>query len=402
MADKTHAVGQLQSYIFQVRHMLFELISTDDIVVSVEKFDDVAVQSPDGSIVAEQLKSVTSDNNPVTDRSIVFWKTLYNWFNYIRSGSLMLDKTIFRMVVASNHELEAGDMIRQLLETSTKEEAQKALNAVKLSIWGKDDALKSQVPDSYGKYLDVLFSADNEDLVAQIVSKFTLVIHENDYDENLTEKFNRQPIPPEFADNLFIYMLGWVNNKVNEYSKQGLPAIINSVDYRKALVEQSRMYNQRNSIPVLSREIASDEARTEVESQDIYIQQLDLIETDFDDKLMAASDYLRTKAETTIRADKGLFTPRSLRDYNDKLCRIWKNKRTQVLLLQSASDVEKGKQIYAQMGEVVIPLTLADSELPSFFGSGTLQALANEPHEEPAIGWHPGYKELLKGSRQCE
>ena len=402
MADKTHAVGQLQSYIFQVRHMLFELISTDDIVVSVEKFDDVAVQSPDGSIVAEQLKSVTSDNNPVTDRSIVFWKTLYNWFNYIRSGSLMLDKTIFRMVVASNHELEAGDMILQLHETSTKEDAQKALNAVKLCIWGNDDALKSGVPDSYGKYLDVLFSADNEDLVAQIVAKFTLVIHENDYDENLTEKFNRQPIPPEFADNLFIYMLGWVNNKVNEYSKQGLPAIINSVDYRKALVEQSRMYNQRNSIPVLSREIASDEARTEVESQDIYIQQLDLIETDFDDKLMAASDYLRTKAETTIRADKGLFTPRSLRDYNDKLCRIWKNKRTQVLLLQSVSDVEKGKQIYAQMGEVVIPLTLADSELPSFFGSGTLQALANEPHEEPAIGWHPGYKELLKGSRQCE
>jgi hypothetical protein len=54
----------------------------------------------------------------------------------------------------------------------------------------------------------------------------------------------------------------------------------------------------------------------------------------------------------------------------------------------------KGQQLYAQMGEVAPQI---DSALPSFFGSGTLQTLANKPCEDPEIGWHPNYKELLKG-----
>nr|WP_092067919.1 hypothetical protein [Dendrosporobacter quercicolus]NSL46843.1 hypothetical protein [Dendrosporobacter quercicolus DSM 1736]SDL66240.1 hypothetical protein SAMN04488502_101489 [Dendrosporobacter quercicolus] len=345
MSNKTHAVGQLQGYMLQVRHMLFELISLEDIVVSVEKIDDVAIESPDESVIAEQLKSVTSDGNPATDRSVVFWKTLYNWFEYVRNGSLVLDKTIFRMVVVSNHELEVGDIAGQFHSASTKEEAQKALSAARLNIWGKDDVLRNSIPASYGQYLEVLFSPNNEELVSQIVSKIILDIHENDYDEKLMKKFNRQSIPTEFADSLFEYMLGWVTNKVNDYSKQGLPAVITSMDFRNALVAQNRMYDQRNSIPALSREITSDEARIEVENQDVYIQQLDLIQMDFDDKLAAASDYLRTKAETTIRAEKGLFIPQSSQeqDYNDRICRLWNNKRKQVLLLPFYSDVMKGK-----------------------------------------------------------
>jgi len=402
MADNTHVAGQLQGYMLQVRHMLFELISHDDIIVSVEKLDDVAVQSPDGSVVAEQVKSVTSVGNPTTDRSIVFWKTLYNWYKYILDGSLELDKTTFRMVVMANHELEAGDIILKLNKAITKETAKNTLSDAKMNIWGANDALKSTVPDSYGKYLDILFATENEDLVSQIIAKFSLDIHENDYDDKLLNKFRGQTIDAEFADNLFIFMLGWVNNAVNEYTKEGLPAVIKSVDYRNTLVTQSRMYNQRNSIPALSSEIATDEARIEVESQDVYIQQLDLIEMDFDDKLEAASDFLRTKAETTIRADKGLFAPQSLQDYNDKICRLWKNKRTQTMLSASDSDITKGKLLYAQTSEAVPQFRLEDNALPSFFGSGTLQTLANEPCDEPAIGWHPDYKKLLKGGEQSE
>ncbi|ATW25430.1 ABC-three component system protein [Candidatus Formimonas warabiya] len=397
MSSNTHAVGQMQGYMLQVRHMLFELISLDDIIVSVEKLDDVAVETPDGSVIAEQLKSVTSDGNPATDRSAVFWKTLYNWFNYVNNGSLIVDKTIFRMVVVSNHKLGVGDIADKFHKASKKEDALKALEAAKLNIWGKDDILKSEVPDSYGSYLEVLFSPANKDLVAQIISRVELDIHENDYDEKLIKKFSGQSIPPEFADNLLVFMLGWVTEEVNNYIKQGLPAVITSIDYRKALVAQCRMYNQQNAIPALSREITPDEARTEVESQDVYIRQLDLIQMDFDDKLDAASDYLQTKAETTIRAEKGLFAPQSSKDYNDKICRIWKSKRKQVLLLPACTDVMKGQQLYAQMGEVAPQI---DSALPSFFGSGTLQTLANNPCEDPEIGWHPNYKELLKGDLQ--
>lgn len=397
MANQTHAVGQMHGYMLQVRHMLFELISLDDIVVSVEKIDDVAIETIDGCVVAEQIKSTTSDSNPATDRSIMLWKTLYNWFNYVREGSLSLDKTIFRMVVVSNHELKIGDVVVGIREASTSKEARKTLRAARTNIWGKDGDLRKLVPESYGKYLEVLFLPENEDLFSEIISKITIDVHDIDYDEKLRKKFNGLPIPPEFADVLLENMLGWVTNKVNDFIKQGFPAVLTSGEFSKALTAQISMYNQRNSIPVLSKEVTSEEARIEVRHQDVYIQQLDLIQMNFEEKLEAASDYLRRKTEITIRADKGLFIPQSLRDYNERICRIWKYKRAQMEFSDAEAAIIKGKKLYFQMNEEVVKLAISDEVFPSFFGGGTLQELANKPCEAPKIGWHPNYKELLKG-----
>lgn len=399
MEDATHAIGQLQGYMLQVRHMLFELISLDDTTVSIEDLDDVAILATDGSVVVEQIKSVTSHYNPTTNRSIVFWKTLYNWYNYILNEKLVFDKTSFRMVVMSSHGLETGNIILEFSNALTEETAKNALHAAKISIWGKDDTLKSEIPVSYGRYLDVLFSTDNEEIVVKIIVKFILDVHENDYDDKLLKKFHTQTINTEFADSLFIYMLGWVTDTINGYTKMGLPAVIKSLDYRNALVTQNRLYDQRQSIPALSCGIASNVAREEVESQDVYIQQLDFIELGFDDKLEAASDYLRTKAETIIRADKGLFAPQSLQDYNDRIYRLWKNKHIQTMLSTYDTDIKKGKLLYAQTSEAVLQFKIENSELPCFFGSGTLQALANEPNNLPKIGWHPNYKELINKGR---
>ena len=87
MPNKTLVPDKLQGYLLQVKHMLFELISVDDRIVSIEKLDDVAVEA-DGTVIAEQVKSVTSANNPIAERSSVFWKTLYNWCTYIEAGAL--------------------------------------------------------------------------------------------------------------------------------------------------------------------------------------------------------------------------------------------------------------------------------------------------------------------------
>lgn len=73
MPNRTLVPDKLQGYLLQVRHMLYELISVDDRIVSIEKLDDVAVEA-DGKVIAEQVKSVTSANNPIAERSSVFWK----------------------------------------------------------------------------------------------------------------------------------------------------------------------------------------------------------------------------------------------------------------------------------------------------------------------------------------
>lgn len=83
MKDRTHVPDKLEGYLLQTRHALFDLISFDhNRIVSVEAYDDVATEN-EKLVAAEQIKSVLSENNPLADRSIVFWKAIYNWSVYI-------------------------------------------------------------------------------------------------------------------------------------------------------------------------------------------------------------------------------------------------------------------------------------------------------------------------------
>ena len=84
MADRTHVPDKVEAFLLQVRHALFELIqaSDEECVISVEAFDDVSLEH-DGHVIAEQIKSALSNNNPVSNRSISFWKTLFNWCKYL-------------------------------------------------------------------------------------------------------------------------------------------------------------------------------------------------------------------------------------------------------------------------------------------------------------------------------
>lgn len=72
---RTHVPDKVYAYSLQVRHSLYELLrcSTDD-VVSIEVLEDVAVEKKDGSVKATQVKSVLSENNPISNRAKDLWK----------------------------------------------------------------------------------------------------------------------------------------------------------------------------------------------------------------------------------------------------------------------------------------------------------------------------------------
>lgn len=99
----THVPDKLYGYGLQVRQMLYELLNCEiDSVVSVEKFDDVGVENGDEK-TAIQTKSALSDRNPVSDRAVDLWKTLYNWLLALKESELPLDSTLFTLVLSLIH-----------------------------------------------------------------------------------------------------------------------------------------------------------------------------------------------------------------------------------------------------------------------------------------------------------
>ena len=393
MCKRTHVPDKLEGYLLQVRHALYNLISTDEVVVSVEGYDDVAVET-DEAVVAEQTKSVLSMNNPVTNKAVSFWKTVYNWSQYIAEGEFPPKQLVLRYVIVAAHKISVGSIPQSFFDAKDKEQAKQALEAAKKVLFNEDKK-SLDVSLECSSYVSHCFSLENEDSVIETIVAMELELHEETYDEDLRAKFNRQPIPPEYSEELLIHMLGWIQEKVHQYTKSNNSAYIKSTEYTEALLKEVRGRNTNAILSAVSSVPNNQETGDEVSRRDVYIKQLELIEMDSTELFSAASDYLRTKAEVTAWAKKGLVTDSSFSDYSDSLTHIWKNEKI-LTELTTCDSVEKGRMLYAKCNNAVANRLLQGKTVPSFFGSGSLHSLANETSEQPKIGWHTNYVDMLK------
>lgn len=400
MPNRTLVPDKLQGYLLQVRHMLYELISVDDRIVSIEKLDDVAVEA-DGKVIAEQVKSVTSANNPIAERSSVFWKTLYNWCTYIETGALP-SGAIMRFVVVSNGIVTPGSIQASFMNACSDSDAQKALTDAKKSILGtaQDNFatdMYAALPDSYREYIRYLFDGNRTKIVCDMIKSMEIEIHNNTYDEDLLNRFSNQVgLPAEYVDLLLTDMLGWVTQTVESFTKDNKPAYISAAEYRKALNTQIRAYNTNAVLRAVSQVPSKDEQSGEIERLDTYIRQLQLVEMDDATLYEAASDFLRAKIDKIEWAQRGIVHAQSFEDYHDALYRIWTNQK-QLMGLQYRTDaIACGKAVYFKCRNDSAQQKLQGVETPPFFGSGSLHDLANTPADSPRIGWHPQYITLLK------
>lgn len=396
MCGNTHVPDKLEGYLLQVRHALFELISVDDRIVSVEAYDDVAVETND-EIIAEQTKSVLSNNNPAANRAVVFWKTLKNWCEYLKSGELPNKKIILRYVVVANSDLTIGSIPRDFANAKSEDDAAIALDAARLELFGNGTTEdRPPLGEKVKEFVDYCFAMENRATMLRVICSMDIDLHENTYDDELRTCFNRQIIPIEYSENLFVSMLGWINNRVHEQTKQNKPAFISSEEYRKELGAQVRSRDIRHILTAVSVQPETSRTTAEVNRHDTYIKQLELIDADTTKVFEVAADFLHAKAEQTEWAKKGIVTEESVSEYFNGLERMWKSNRTIVMHMPIDDENGRGNTLLAMCEKDSRGQQLQGATTPNFFGPGSLHSLANEPSTHPAIGWHPRYADLLK------
>lgn len=395
MKDYTHVPDKLEGYLLQTRHALFDLISFDPYrIVSVEAYDDVATESGN-LVVAEQIKSVLSENNPLANRSIVFWKTIYNWSMYISSGSFNGKELELKFVIVAAQKLNTGTIAQKFHDAADINQAKAALKAAKLEIYGDPETPK-EVSASLKPYIEYCFSKRNESAVLDAIKRFTVELHSGDYDEKLRERFNAQSIPVEYTNELFLHMLGWVNEEIHNQIKKNMPAYLSVSEYLDELRAQTRKYDCNHILSAVSALPEDSERVKEIQRRSTYIRQLELIGLDYTDLFEAACDFLRSRTEKIEWANRGLITRDSMYDYDDSLIRLWKAQRRIAQLAYSGDAVRAGVMTHSSCISEVQSMRLQGSDVPPFFGSGCLYSLSNEPESHPQIGWHPDYIQLLK------
>lgn len=321
----THVPDKLYGYGLQVRQMLYELLNCGiDSIVSIEKFDDVGVESGDEK-TAIQTKSALSDRNPVSDRAVDLWKTLYNWTIALKEGELPLNFTLFTLVINVN---KSGNIVTWLNQAHDEKEAELTYGRIRDEFLDGDGQYIKQ-SDSINNYVETFLEKQNKKYALYVIEKFKLVVMDGGHTNKIYKEFEAKTyIPSDIRLLVFDKMLGWIDRITALQLENGKVMQIPKKDFNNEMTMTQTLVNQNKCLV----ELAPNPSNTEIELQQneykTYIRQLQIIDLDYDEQLMAINDYLKAAANRTIWAVKGDINDEILQNYYEDLERRWKIKRT--------------------------------------------------------------------------
>lgn len=380
--------GQYLGYSLQTTRFLVRLLeSKKGGVVSLEVFDDVGVESRDGKKTAEQGKSALA-SNPISDRATDLWKTFSNWLDSVREGILDIDTTSFEIYVSHP---KRGKIVKKFSDAKTLREAKQALEEAKLELWGIDpnyekrDKVASLIKD----YVEKIFLED-EKIICKIIQNFTLVCGSGSPQIDLKELLKKSLCPDELVEVVLGYALGWVKKETDILLEKRIPANILVDDFRNEITSFIRKYDRRTILASVSTIPDQTTIENHLKKLSIYIKQLELIDSDDEQKYEAVSDFLRAGIDRTYWAQNCLIHGSSFEDFEASLKREWGNLKTEIKIENANKDeVQRGLLLYSKCQR--FKQNLEGLEVPSHFTSGCFHTLS----DVKSIGWHPDYKKKL-------
>nr|WP_320013128.1 ABC-three component system protein [uncultured Desulfobulbus sp.] len=389
MTKSRNVPGQAEGYYLQETRFMYHLLkaSSGDIV-SLEYLGDVATQHADGSVTTEEDKS-TIGSNPVTDKSVNLWKTLHNWVLLAESGEL--DPARTKYVIYVPNKKFTGSFIKILHEANTEENAKKAFESVKNAVWGKAPKfdLKSKVADTISSYVDKVFN--NESISLAIIERFNFESGGDAGYKELNAVIKDSPVPPEHADAYRTYFLGWIKESIDKCIITGLTPQISRDEFISETHKILRKFNREGILRSGSVKPTKEAANLHVQKSPTYIQQLELINIEYEDKLTAVCDYLMAEDDRYDWITRGLLHESSADEFVSKLKSTWRNYSGEVkATIPHAEPESQGAAVFFKCCQY--STKIENNELPEHFVPGTFHLLANQP----SLGWHPNWSNLLE------
>ncbi|MDR4458946.1 MAG: hypothetical protein MRJ67_00235 [Nitrospirales bacterium] len=362
---------------------------------SLEVLDDVAAQAKCGMTILSQTKSALGAN-PVADHAIPLWKTLFNWLELVKSGLIEPGNTIFELYVSRPVE---GEIINSFHDSHTIAEAKAAIEKVRNKFWGTapNYIKRASLAEGLGLYVNQVLNADNDHLLPIIIN-LRLTCGSGSPQSDIEDEIRRHPVSKEKIFDIADKLCGWVKRNIDKRLEQSLPAIISRDEFHIEYTSYVRKVDRDHILTSFAKK--PSEAEKFERFPDIFVQQLDLIEHSYDDKLEAISDFLQASWDRVMWSKSGEIHDDSFTELTDNLERAWKNLRQAINVeAESTPETKRGKLLYAKC--MLHNTWIQGMEPPPHFVAGCFHALA----DDLTVGWHPAYRTLLKNSTsepQCE
>ncbi len=351
--------------------------------VSLEVFEDVGTVAQDGQILASQVKTGLV-KNPLTDRSIEFWKTLDNWVCAVESNVLDPASTTFEIYAAKPRK---GHLASAFHDAQSEAQATAAIQEAEAILLGKTGRRDRLAVDVYPHVVHVLRS--DRSALTQIVQRFRITTAKQNPLADLRPIVITKWVRPESIDLVIQHAHGWLKERLDGLLQERKPAAVSADEFN----EEMRRFMPRCDFRHILANMAGRPTEDQIAAEKVrtYVRQLDLIELEEEASLEAINNYLRATVMRTKLGEEGIVHDDSFVDFEEALISFWRNKRRQNNLSHPAhTHIEKGQLLFSDCS--LHRQRLQGLELPDYFTPGSYQSLADELQ----IGWHPNYYTIFK------
>lgn len=384
----THVPGQYYGYSLQCTHCTSKLLAAKPgSTVSIEVLDDVAVQSPEGDVDAVQIKSGL-ETNPISNRSVDFWKTIRNWVDAVDANTLAVGKTLFTLHIEAPR---AGVICKRFSSATSLSDASSAIDFAREELWGKAPKFskKDKVGGSLAEHLDVVFSTASRPSLEKIIVGFQLSVGARAAYESLLDQTKQLLVDADIAEDVLLHGLGWVKKTLDNLIEKGQPPAIAVDEFRTELNSFRNSLKKRDYLPTFAGLPPSPDEVVENVLRP-YVRQLNLVDWSEDALLTAISQFLNTKVNIIQYAKRGYVNRKSLLEFEAALKALWQNIRDEVGLTGPDDAKKRGKLLALKC--LKERRLLEGFALPDDFTPGSFHLLADALD----IGWHVDYLKLLQ------
>ncbi len=220
------------------------------------------------------------------------------------------------------------------------------------------------------------------------VSNISIVSEDNPLDE--LKRLLRITDSGQLIDEICKSALGFVTTSYNQKLMNQETPILSTNQFVKQLATFLQKFNLEQFFPSIQPQPDIEEVRKIRAERPVFIKQLELIELNEKLKDRAIIDFLRTSADKSIWAERGIINEDTLNTWDDILERQYDFVCTEVNATQAdLNEVQKGQSTYTRCASH--QTKLEGKEVPDHFVNGSYNVLSNNE----VVGWHPDYAALL-------
>jgi len=375
------AAGAMLGYLFQCRQALLLSIeltkSAPGLSISIERFDDIAVEDVDAPIAQYQLKHSINPGS-LTDTSVELWKTLRIWSEQVRDNPQLPFETRFSIFTTA--AAKAGSAAALLRSDRSAENERSAIELL-------DDAARTSENEETKRARAAYLALPPEQRRALIgaINVFDQAPNISDVLDEIKDRLTFAA-PAQHLQTLVEHLEGlWFSSVVRSLTKEGSSLPLLAV--RSKIDELAQAFRQGSLLLSPGIEAVPDQKALAPDSR-IFVRQMRRVSLSSEAVDVAKRDFYRATTQRAQWVRENALLDGEAQHYDNALVDRWQREclaRSETADLSTDEQKQAhGRSIFHWANRFQIPFR---NRHEAWLTTGSYHVLADYVR----LGWHPDF-----------